>query len=113
MRSLKSNHLTGASIVLAVASFLGLSAQACLSTQHKAIVRSVLSEAETVCVLVDEKYDDEHLLARACNIAEDYIPAVRVLMQAKKQAASHKLAVSQDASVVCTDDTAVVDSRKD
>ena len=104
---LHSRHLSGASGFLAVASVLVLFAQACIGSQQRMIAKSVLDVAQTACVLVDDHTDDEHALARACDIAEEYIPDVRILMQAKKQAVARKAALAADAGM----DMTVCDSR--
>lgn len=106
---MKTAHLTSASVILAVCSIFALASQACISAQHRPILKSVLDVAQVACVLVDDHLEDEHALSKACDIADDYIPEVRTLIQAKKQAAARKLALSQDASVDA--DTSVTDCK--
>ncbi len=92
--------ITTTSSVIAVASLLAIASQACFSTTPKMIVKSILDVTEVACVLVDDHLEDESALAKACGITEQYLPDVRVLMQAKKQAASRKAALSSPDSSV-------------
>lgn len=61
------------------------------ATCWKPIARTVLDVAELACILESDS-SDERAIAVACNVAEDLIPEVRRLLQAKKAAAQSKAA---------------------
>lgn len=70
----------------------------CQKPTPKEIATHTLDVAQIACVLVHEFLEDESAVARACDIATDYIPDIRKLLQASKQAKAIKAAAQASAA---------------
>jgi hypothetical protein len=88
-------------IILGSSLFLGptlLAVNGCIRATPGGYVKTVLDVAEAACVLVHDNVDDAHWIAKACNIADDYLPEIEKLVSARKVAAARKAAMAASAS---------------
>ena len=69
----------------------------CQKPTPKEIAEHTLDVTQMACVLVHEFLDNESAVAKACNIATDYIPDIRKILQASKQAKAMKAAAATSA----------------
>lgn len=66
-------------------------------------VKSALDVGQVACILVNDWLDEDHAVAKACDIADDYLPEVRKLVAARKRAAAMKASMSLDGGPINTD----------
>lgn len=71
---------------------------ACLSPTPRSIIKTGLDIAQIACVIVHDNVDDTHVLAKMCDISEDYLDVIRDLVLGRNQAKAMKAAAAASAS---------------
>jgi hypothetical protein len=87
--ALRVRNKAVAALVLASPFVAASMSYACVKPSH---VVSALEAAEVACILIHESVDDEHALAKACNISDALVPEVRKILFARKAAEKQKAA---------------------
>lgn len=71
---------------------------ACVKPSPRSIIKTGLDIAQISCVIINEHVDDEHVLAKTCNISEDYLDIIRDLVLGRNKAKAMKAAAAASAS---------------
>lgn len=85
-------------VLVALVATLGLGAN-CQKPSPREIATHALDVTQVACILIQEWTEDESAVAKACNIVEEYLPEVRKIILAAKQARAMKAAMNGSASV--------------
>lgn len=79
-------------ILVALIAILGLGAN-CQKPTPREIANHTLDVTQVACILIQEWTSDESVVAKICNIVEEYLPEVRKIIAASKQAKAMKAAM--------------------
>lgn len=70
----------------------------CIKPTPRSVIKTGLDIAQIACIIINDNLDDEHALAKACDISDDYLDVIRELVLGRNKAKAMKAAAASSAS---------------